>query len=343
MSLTHLAPARLRHACLVALAVLVCLGDSARATTWADRLGYPEGSRVLIIHAGEAGLAYETNAAAKKPFEAGVVKSVAGMAPAPWFADFSKWAESQSTADFGLELTINSELADYRFQPVASDVQVASLVDADGNLWRLPLQTASNALAEDVAIELRAQLTRAKAAGWRPTHLSAHLGALLERPDLIEAYLRLAREEWIPATVVELAPDVVESLAHKGYPLPEDVIAAFEEYPLPKLDALRFVPGGTSYEAKKQALLDMLRDLPPGLTQIEFRPAAASEALPRIVDDAQQRQWDADLLADEEVIQALRAEGTILTDWREVMRRFEGGSQQPQAETSQASGPVNDQ
>jgi hypothetical protein len=266
--------------------MLVCLGDNARATTWADRLGFPEGSKVILLHAGEAGLAYETNAAAKRLFDAGVIKSVAGMAPAPWFADFAKWAKTQPAADVGLELTINSELADYRFQPVASDGQVASLVDVDGNLWRLPLQTASNAFAEDVAIELRAQLARAKAAGWRPTHLSAHLGALLERPDLIDAYLRLAREEWIPATVVELTPEIVESLGQEGYPLPEDVIAAFDEYPLPKLDALRFVPDGASYDAKKRALLEIVRDLPPGLTQIEFRPAVASEALSRIVDDA---------------------------------------------------------
>jgi predicted glycoside hydrolase/deacetylase ChbG (UPF0249 family) len=321
--------ARLAGAWIAACLILAGDVDRASAETWAERLGYPAAAKVLILHAGEMGLSHETNAAGAKLFESGVVRSAAAMAPAPWFADFAEWARAHADADVGLELTLNSELKNYRWQPTASDSLAASLVDADGFLWQSPLQTSSNALIEDVEVELRAQVARAKAAGLRPSHLTSHLGTLFERPDLIDAYLRVAQEAWTPAAVVELTPELVDQLAQDGYPLPEDVVAAMDDYPLPKLDALRFVPDGESYEAKKQAFLRLLGELPAGLTQIAFRPALASDALPRIVDDASQRNWDADLLVDEQVREALRAEGIILTDWREIMRRFEDDGAAP--------------
>lgn len=309
---------------LAALFLLACSVRGADADTWADRLGYPAGSKVLILHADELGLSYETNAAGGKLLESGAVRSAAAMVPAPWFADFAQWSKAHPDADVGLELTLNSELQNYRWQPVASEGLVPSLVDAGGLLWRAPVQTTANASADEVEYELRSQIARAKAAGLHPTHLTSHLGTLFERPDLVDAYLRIARQEWIPAAIVRLTSEQLDHFIEEGNPVPDDVLVALDEYPLPKLDALRFVPDADTYDAKKQALLAMIAELGPGITQIEFRPAAPSDALPRIVDDAQQRIWDAELLADQEVIRALQSEGIVLTDWREIMRRFEG-------------------
>jgi predicted glycoside hydrolase/deacetylase ChbG (UPF0249 family) len=309
---------------LAAMFLVASTGDGTRAETWADRLGYPANAKVLILHADELGLSYETNAAGARLLESGAVRSASAMAPAPWFADFAEWWKSHPDADVGLELTLNSELQHYRWQPVASEGLVPSLVDADGFLCRTPLQTAANATAEEAEYELRAQIARAKAAGLYPTHLTSHLGGLFERPDLIGAYLRIAQQEWIPAAIVRLTAEQLDHFIEAGNPVPDDVLMALDEYPLPKLDALRFVPDAETYDAKKQALLTMIGELPPGITQIEFRPAVASDALSRMVDDAQQRIWDAELLADQEVIRALRADGIVLTDWREIMRRFEG-------------------
>ena len=48
------------------------------------------------------------------------------------------------------------------------------------------------------------------------------------------------------------------------------MIALLEDYPLPKVDDLRFVGPAESYEAKKTAFLKMLGELKPGITQIAF-------------------------------------------------------------------------
>lgn len=296
----------------------------ARSETWAARLGFSPASKVLVLHAQEMGLCYEANSAVARLMEGGGIDSAGAMAPSPWFADAARWCSEHPDADVGLELTLNSEWEHYRWRPVAGDHLAASLLDPDRFLWRSPMQIMVNAHAEDVEHELLAQIAYAKSLGLRPTHLTTHLGALVTRPDLIEAYLRVARQQWIPAMIVELTPEHVERFRGQGVPLPEDVITLLAHYPLPKVDDLRMVAPAESYAAKKAAFLQMLRDLSPGLTQIALHPADDSPALRRMAPDWQQRVWDAQLMADDDVRSALRSEGVELTSWREIMLRFEG-------------------
>jgi len=314
----RVAAARMVVACCIA----ACLAVNTFAETWAERLGYPAESKVLILHANELGLCYETNAAGAKLLETGPVKSGGTMVPAPWFGDWAEWCRAHPAADVGLELTLNSELKNYRWQPTANGL-VPTLVDSNGFLWRAPMQTMVNGTAGDVEIELREQITRAKMAGLNPSHLTTHLGTLVTRPDFMEVYLRIARQEWIPAMIVELTPEQVERFREQGFPLPDNVIEMLADYPLPKVDDLRFVGAADSYDKKKQAFLKMLAELKPGITQIAFHPAVDSPALPRITRDAQQRVWDNQLFEDAEVREALAADGVIITDWREIMQRFE--------------------
>ena len=245
------------------------------------------------------------------------------MAPCPWFADAAAWCAAHADKDVGLELTVNSEWQHYRWRPVAGDALVATLLDPDRFLWQSPTQIMVNATADDVEQELLAQIEYAKSIGMRPTHLTTHLGALVTRPDLIEVYLKVARLQWIPAVVVEVTPEQLERFRSLGFPMPDDLVQLFDAYPLPKVDDLRLLEHGDSYAAKKEAFLNLVRELPPGLTQIAMHPAVESDALKRIVPDWQQRVWEAQLLADPDVRAALAGEGTVITNWREMMSRFQ--------------------
>lgn len=307
------------HACLLHFALSPIFAD-----TWAERLGYPAGAKVLVLHANELGACFETNAAGTKLLDDGAATSAGAIVPAPWFSDLAQWAKVHPDADVGLELTLNSELENYRWKPVLSSGVVPSLVGADDFLWQLPVQTMVNATADDVERELRAQINRARVLGLNPSHLTTHLGTLVTRPDFMEVYLRIARQEWIPAMIVEVTPEQVERFRAQGFPLPDDVIALLEDYPLPKVDDLRFVAPAESFEAKKAAFLKLLEDVKPGLTQIAFAPAIASDALPQIMPNAEDREWNLRMMQDEEVRAALAGKGVVLTDWREIMRRFEG-------------------
>jgi hypothetical protein len=68
----------------------------------------------------------------------------------------------------------------------------------------------------------------------------------------------------------------------------------------------------------------MLRGLRPGITQLMALPAEESDALKRLLPDQwQQRVWDRQLLTDPEVTAAIAEGEFTLTNWREMMRRFE--------------------
>lgn len=317
------------------LAVVVCVaGASANADTWADRLGYPAGKKVFILYADGAGLAYETNRAAETALAGGQVQSVSLMMPAPWALDFARKAskDKMEKYDIGLALTLTSEYENYRWKPISSGTEVPSLIDADGYLWESPQQVALSASHEDVQREVHAQIDRARTSGFEPSHLSPHLGTLVWRPDLLAIYLEAAHKRWIPAIVVDITPERLKEFRDRGYPINDQIVALIAKYPLPKLDDLQFSPVGKTYEDKRQKLLAMIKSLPPGLTQITFRPATDGDALKQFAPDWQQRVWDAQLLADPEVQRALKQDQIELTNWKEIMRRFDGESKSPAVE-----------
>ena len=305
-------------------AVLLTLFFSAVAvaqqTTWADRLGYPPGERVILVHAYGAGLCHETNAATAAALESGAATCASAMPPCPWFAH----AASMQLGEMGLAFTINSELPEYRWRPMAASLHTESLVSTEGYFWASVRQTMVMADPVDVEYELRAQLQRARELGIKPTHLTTHLGALFMRPDLAEVYLRVAKEHWTPAVVVELTQEHLERFRAQGFPIPDSMIRIMAEFPLPKLDDLRFCPRLDSYEQKKAELVRMINELRPGITQLALHPAVDSPALRALSEDWQQMVWEAQLLEDAEVRAALSAEGISLASWSDLMARFEG-------------------
>lgn len=319
--------------------ILFGLAGVARAQQpWSERLGYPADSRVVILYAQGLGTCGEMDVAVSDLMENGHLQSAGVLAPAPWFDDAAAICRDHANCDIGLSLTVNSTWPMYRFRPVSDRSQVPSLVDTDGFLTSSLMQFSMNADAEQVEHELEAQITRAREAGLQPTHFSPYEGALLARPDLLEVYLKLSRKYWIPSLLVELTPEHIRRFRDAGVPLRDDEISLITNYPLPKLDDLRFAPSAQTYEDKRNQFYALVDSLQPGITQITFRPASESDALKRLTPDWQQRVWDAQLLADPEVTQYLEEKGIRFTSWGEMMRRFEsGGSADVEAEEEAAA------
>src|SRR5262249_22159863 len=53
----------------------------AERKTWAERLGWPPGKRVLILHADDVGMCYEANASAQRALGRGEYRSASVMVP----------------------------------------------------------------------------------------------------------------------------------------------------------------------------------------------------------------------------------------------------------------------
>src|SRR4051812_13430635 len=200
----------------------------AQTRSIAERLGHSAGSKLLILHADDLGVAHSENAASFDALDRGAVNSASVMMPTPWVTEVATYAKSHPNADLGLHLTLTSEWHTYRWGSVESKDRVPSLLDADGTMPRDARTVASRAKIAEVERELRAQVERALAMGIRPTHLDSHMGALFTTPELIATYVKVARDYKLPFLGLRDMPGASFSSADV---LPDTVYMADEKVP----------------------------------------------------------------------------------------------------------------
>ncbi|WP_339712258.1 polysaccharide deacetylase family protein [Cyclobacterium amurskyense] len=297
--------------------------ETKTPANWAERLGYPAGKKVIMLHADDIGMSPEANTAAIEMLMAGDIQSAAAMPPCPNFEEIIAWAIEHPEIDLGLHLALTSEWKTWRWPSVAPAEEVPGLIDDEGMLWRSVEEVVAHASAEEVATEVRAQIEKSLALGYRPDHIDTHMGTLYGDPKYAIVYLKMAMEYGIPANAIDLSsPEVVEIFRQGGYPITDEVVDFMATYTLPKLDFFTSAPKADTYEEKKEAFKELIRSLKPGLTEIIFHPSADTEQLKTITGSWQQRIWEAEMFADPDLKQFFEDEGIIFTDWKEIMKRF---------------------
>ncbi len=296
--------------------------ETTRAT-WAEKLGFPPDKRVVILHADDIGMCPEANTAARLQMEQDHIQSCAVMMPCPSAREFIDWATAHPEEDVGLHLTLTSEWKTYRWPGLTKAEDAPGLLDEEGKLWHEVIQVVQNASPEEVEQEIRAQVEQAIAWGYRPDHMDTHMGTLYGSHQFTKAYLSVAEEYNIPAMVIDFQnPEVLEGFRQQGYPLTDEMIAAVNNYSLPKLDYFYSAPNAKTYEEKCSKFQELIKSLQPGLTEIIFHPSELTENLKTITNSWQQRAWEAKMFGDPDMQAFFAAEGLIFTNWREVMTRF---------------------
>lgn len=293
--------------------------------TNAEKLGFPEGSKVIILHCDDAGMCEEANIAVKHYFETGDIRSAAVMVPCANAMDMIEWAKAQDSPDIGVHLTHTSEWKTWRWAPVADPAKVPGLIDPDGMMWHSVPEVVIHATAQEIETEVRAQIDKVIAAGYRPSHIDTHMGTMYGSPEYVKVFLKIAEEYGIPANAIDLSDEKVAEFFRKaGYPLTPEVVDMLAGYSLPKLDFFSSVPDGDSYENKRDNFFQLVSSLNPGLTEIIFHPSVGTENLKTITGSWQQRIWESQLFSDPVVKKFFEDNGIIITNWREVMFRHKG-------------------
>lgn len=217
--------------CLWAAAGPGGVAGAAEEKPLVERLGYPAGTKLLIVNGDDAGMCHTANVATIEAMERGLMTSATLMVPCPWFTEMVVYARQHPEKDFGLHLVQTSEWRVYRWGPVAPRTSVPGLIDPDGYFWHEVPQVYAKATPEEAYIESRAQIRKALDAGVDVTHLDSHMGTLQLNPAYVEQYLRLAVEFDLPVRMASQATlekrggaAVRAAFASKGIVFPDDFI-----------------------------------------------------------------------------------------------------------------------
>jgi predicted glycoside hydrolase/deacetylase ChbG (UPF0249 family) len=329
--------------------------NAQQTQTYAEKLGYPKGARVIILHVDDAGMSHDSNDGVIKATSLGVANSTSVMMPCPWVPEFKAYLDKHPTLDAGLHLTLTSEWDNYRWAPLAGKANVPGLVDKQGAMWASVISVYFNAKPDEVDQEIRAQYDRALAMGFKPTHLDSHMGTLFAKPAFMEKYIALGIEKQVPvmfpggndlfyraeakaAAIVKLKkekkytegmaiPDPAELTGVKtigekiwaaGLPVLDDLHNSSYDWNMPNI----------AYKTDKQIqqwytdhYIESIGRLSPGLTMVIMHCTQPSATFKYISDTGQKRKGDLLAMTDPRLRAFLKQKGFILTTWREVMER----------------------
>jgi predicted glycoside hydrolase/deacetylase ChbG (UPF0249 family) len=323
---------------LVIILVLSFLFSAAQSqdVTYAERLGFPKGSKVIILHIDDVGMSWDSNQGAIEAMEKGVANSLSIMMPCPWVPGFAHYMKENPNVDAGLHLTLTSEWKDYRWPPLSGRPAVPGLVDPEGAMWRSVELVVQNASADEVETEIREQVRRARAMGFEPTHLDSHMGTLFATPQFIERYVKVGIETRIPV----MFPGGHATMIAKTNPLAAEQREQLKatgkmiwDAGLPVLDDLHGMSYDFDYlkdenlsDEKLQKLataqyIETIRQLKPGLSMVIMHCTAPSEVFKHISTSGRVRKADMLAMTDPAFRKFLKDEKIILTTWRELKER----------------------
>ena len=272
-------------------------GSAVLSSEW---LGYPSDARVLIINADDFGMYPAVNSAVLQSIENGIVSSCSIMPPCPSARRALELLKDRPYIPFGVHLTLVSDFATYRWDPVAPANKVGSLLDGNGRF--LPSTDQAQFLAQadldEVELELRSQIEAVLSTGLTPTHVDWHSLADGGRDDIFDLGMALA-EEYRLAVRVWL---------ERGRRLAR-------QQGLPVVDHEFLDSFSLDVETKASRYLQLLHELRPGLSEWAVHPGLGDLASRKIDDGWKVRNTDLEFLTSPEAREAVRREDIKIIDY----------------------------
>lgn len=267
----------------------------AEQSTYAERLGWPAGTKAVILHIDDAGRSHDTNLGTIKALEEGFGTSTSIMMPRQGVEEFVEFVKSHPNVDAGLHLDLTRGIS-----------------------------------ADDAEKEIRAQIDKALSMGITPAHLDGE-GAMQFNIQYTDRFVKVAIDRKIPLLFYGGHMQYISSEAGSNKDLFLSISKKLWDSGLPVLDDILAQRSHSSdYEERKAELIKLLSEMKPGITEIIFHcsvktdePQAdkATEGPGPGGDMSMEGEMDVRLLTDPDIKAFLNSEGIVLTNWRELMNR----------------------
>jgi len=306
-----------RQVIAASIALAMPRGAAAADKTLVERLGHPKDARLLMIHADDIGMCRSVNRTSAEAMLNGVVSSGSVMVPCPWFPEIAQWSKDHPEADLGLHLTLTSEWRHYRWRPVSPPSQVKGLMDPDGFMWRGVEDVVKHASADEVALEIRAQIDRARQFGMKPTHVDSHMGTLFAHPKFFEAYVRVSKETGLLPMIPGPTPEILEEAKALGL----DYAAITRDLAAKGfvvLDRLSTGLNANGLEPRTAELKQFVRDLKPGVTELIVHLAGDDDEIRQVTGNWERRYLEYRICTDPATRAFIKDQGVKLVGYREL-------------------------
>jgi predicted glycoside hydrolase/deacetylase ChbG (UPF0249 family) len=273
---------------------------AAQAVLSSELLGYPADARLLIINADDFGMYPSVNSAVVQSIENGIASSCSLMPPCPAAGQALRLLQERRHIRFGIHLTLVCDFSADHWKPLAPSEMVPSLLDDNGRLFTpsTKAQLLAQARLDEVELELRLQIESVLATGLTPTHLDWHALADGGREDIFDLGLALAEEYRLAARV----------WLERGR-------RWARQQRLPVVDHDFLDSFSLDIKTKTSRYLQLLHDLPPGLSEWAVHPGLGDVASRNIDDGWKVRRTDRDFLTSPEARDAVQREGIVIVDY----------------------------
>lgn len=277
--------------------------------TLAERLGYKNTDKLLIINNDDAGMCHAANTATVEGMEKGLISSATIMIPCSWSNEIVKYAKENPDKGFGVHLTLTSEWKNYRWGTVAPRNEVPGLYDEQGYMWKGVMEVYKASNTGEALIEGRAQIRKALDAGVPVTHIDSHMGTYQYSPDYMHIYLQLAEEFNLPARMPSRstldnmgAPPFRDICKEKGIIHPDYFIhEEFQNY---------------KTENVEEFWTEYIKNIQPGVTEILIHAATEGDEIRAITGSAPKRVKELEFFTSDRFKQLIEEEGIIVISYR---------------------------
>jgi chitin disaccharide deacetylase len=284
---------------LVLFAVMLpAISGAADTSTYAERLGWRAGTKVVILHVDNKGQDHGWNLGSIKALEEGFATSMAIMINRPAGPEIVEYVKAHPQVDAGLHL--------------------------DPTL---------NAGADKIESDIRAEIDKAMSMGVKITHVDSEGASHLRGAQYIESFAKVSIEKKIPLLFYgghmqyiggeagankQLFLSVAKKLWDGGLPVIDDILAQRSH--------------SSGYEVRKAELIKLLQEMKPGITEIIFHCSIRTDdsktddtsgAPGSGQDMGLEGEMDVRLLTDPDIRAFIKSDEIVLTTWRELMKRRE--------------------